>query len=299
MIPSFPTFKKVTVTDREAVEAYTREHLPYSDFNFTSLWAWDTSEGRMISELNGNLVVRFTDYTTNEPFLSFLGAHKVEDTTRILLEYARAQKLPPVLKLMPEVSIHLVAQFQVQEDRDNFDYIYSVDELRTLKGKKFETKRNMLSRFMRAHPEAVVKHIDLKDTLSHALMHDVLRLWAERKSGISASEHELEFESIRKLLKHSPELNLLATGIMIGEKCVAFSIDEVLRGGYAISHFAKADSGRAGAYDFLMRAVVNRLADAQVQFLNFEQDLGVANLRSAKNSFRPVSFLKKYTVSPA
>lgn len=76
MIPQFPEFKIVEVGDREAVESHTHRYPPYSDFNFTSLWAWDTSNERMISELNGNLVVRFTDYATNEPFLSFLGTNK-------------------------------------------------------------------------------------------------------------------------------------------------------------------------------------------------------------------------------
>src|SRR3989338_2938897 len=56
MIPQFPQFKRVEITDREAVEAHTHKYEPYSDFNFTSLWAWDTNGERMISELNGNLV---------------------------------------------------------------------------------------------------------------------------------------------------------------------------------------------------------------------------------------------------
>ncbi len=82
MIPQFPDFKHVEVDDREAVEAHTHRYEPYSDFNFTSLWAWDTSGERMISELNGNLVVRFTDYSTHEPFLSFLGDSQTEHTAK-------------------------------------------------------------------------------------------------------------------------------------------------------------------------------------------------------------------------
>ena len=55
MIPQFPKFKHVEVTDREAVETHTHRFDPYSDFNFTSLWAWDTSNERMISELSDSL----------------------------------------------------------------------------------------------------------------------------------------------------------------------------------------------------------------------------------------------------
>jgi hypothetical protein len=105
MIPAFPDFKKVEVTDREAVEAHTHKYEPYSDFNFISLWAWDTSGERMISELNGNLVVRFTDYSTNEPFLSFLGTNETEHTARTLIDYCKENGLPTTLKLMPEISV--------------------------------------------------------------------------------------------------------------------------------------------------------------------------------------------------
>ena len=72
MIPTFPNFKKLEISDKKEVEEYTSNFPPYSDFNFTSLWAWDTNEKRMISKLNGNLVVQFTDYITCEPFFSFL-----------------------------------------------------------------------------------------------------------------------------------------------------------------------------------------------------------------------------------
>lgn len=56
MIPQFPNFKKAEVADRGAVEAHTHKYDPYSDFNFTSLWAWDTSGERMISGLNSDSI---------------------------------------------------------------------------------------------------------------------------------------------------------------------------------------------------------------------------------------------------
>ena len=73
MIPKFPQFKKIELSDRVDVEAHTSLFEPYSDFEFTCLWTWDMKGERMISELNNNLVVRFTDYNTHNPFLSFLG----------------------------------------------------------------------------------------------------------------------------------------------------------------------------------------------------------------------------------
>src|SRR3989338_9883206 len=139
MIPQFPQFKRVEITDREAVEAHTHKYEPYSDFNFTSLWAWDTSGERMISELNNNLVVRFTDYSTHEPFLSFLGANENEHTARTLIDYCKTEGLPTTLKLVPEVSVKEMrpSVMRVEEDRDNFDYIYSVPKLAAMRGSEY------------------------------------------------------------------------------------------------------------------------------------------------------------------
>lgn len=299
MIPTFPEFKKVEVSDRTVVESHTRRYPPYSDFNFTSLWAWDTNNKRMISELNGNLVVRFTDYKTNEPFLSFLGSNKPNETASTLLDYAAPNGLPPSLKLMPEISVKEIdaQKFNIQEDRDNFDYVYSIEELRNLTGSKFETKRNMLNRFMRRYPNAAIEIIDLKDAHQHQLMTELLDSWAIRKSEyMQDDEHKIEFDSISRLFKNISSFDLLGTGVLSEGSIIAFSIDEVFTDGYAISHFAKADSSYAGAYDFLMRAVITRLGGEHVQSLNYEQDLGILNLRVSKSSFRPSFFLKKYNV---
>ncbi|MCA1638525.1 MAG: hypothetical protein LC768_09365, partial [Acidobacteria bacterium] len=62
MIPSFPHFRNLRADDKEAVESFTNQFPPYSDFNFTSLWCWNVSEKIQVSQLYGNLIVRFTDY---------------------------------------------------------------------------------------------------------------------------------------------------------------------------------------------------------------------------------------------
>jgi hypothetical protein len=71
MIPQFPSFKKLTPDDREEIETITHEHDPYSDFNFSSMWAYNTEEDFEISRINNNIIIRFQDYITNKRFYSF------------------------------------------------------------------------------------------------------------------------------------------------------------------------------------------------------------------------------------
>lgn len=300
MIPQFPEFKIVEVGDRELVEAHTHKYPPYSDFNFTSLWAWDTSNERMISELNGNLVVRFTDYKTNELFLSFLGSNETENTARTLLEYCKEQGLPEVLKLMPEVSIQGISSsvFRIEEDRDNFDYLYSISELATLQGRKFKERRHLVARFLRQYPTTYVEIGDLGDAKVQEQIVSVLRSWENNKKS-EDKEYELQHEeaSINRLFQTAHAHKLIVTGVFLGDSMIGFSIDEILPNQYGIEHFSKADSAHKGIYDFLNEKVAQHLEENDIALWNWEQDLGVENMRRSKMSYRPQSFLKKFTIS--
>lgn len=64
MISEFPQFKKLELADKKDIEKFTSKFPPYSDFNFVSMWSWDIRGEMRVSQLNGNLVVRFTDYLT-------------------------------------------------------------------------------------------------------------------------------------------------------------------------------------------------------------------------------------------
>ena len=104
MIPSFPSFKRLELSDRPEVEALLQPHPPYSDFNFASLWCYDTRGLSRLSMLHGNLVVQISDYLTGEPALSFLGVQRVADTAGALLDHAAKHQLCPTLRLVPEMA---------------------------------------------------------------------------------------------------------------------------------------------------------------------------------------------------
>ena len=299
MIPQFPEFKHVEIADREAVEAYTHRFDPYSDFNFTSLWAWDTSNERMISELNGNLVVKFTDYSTHEPFLSFLGENETEHTARTLIDYCKAEGLPTTLKLMPEVSVKNIrpSVLRIEEDRDNFDYVYSIPALALLKGNKYMSKRGRVNKFRRDNPSVTVEAVDLANIDAQRSVLTVINAWEKEKVDKQKS-YEIDHEraAITRLFQTADSHQLVALGIFCDNVLIAFTIEEVLPNGFAICHFWKADTSRIGVFDFLMQEKAKHLDTMGLQFFNYEQDLGLSSLRQSKSSYRVVHFLMKYSV---
>ncbi len=302
MIPSFPIFKRVAIADRAAVEAHARNYPPYSDFNFTSLWAWDIRGERMISDLNGNLVVRFTDYSSHQPFLSFLGIEQPENTAKALIEFAARSGFPLTLRLVPETSArHLQSStLRVEPDEDNFDYVYSIADLVQLRGKGFMSKRGNIRRFMRRAPDAHLEPIALDDSCVREGVFSVLASW-ERSKIERGKDYEIKHEraAIERLCNTARYHRLIVTGLFAQGSMLGFSIEESLPGNHVICHFWKADSSHDGAFDFLMHEKAKRLQTIGVEFLNFEQDLGNPALRRAKRAWRPAHYLKKYTVSLA
>ena len=301
MLPIFPNFKKLELTDRKDIESYTSQHDPYSDFNFTSLWVWDVTKERMISELNGNLVVRFTDYATHDAFLSFLGKNKPTETARKLIEFAKETGINSTLGLIPEECIKEIKNedFIIEEDRDNFDYIISTEKLAELNGYDFKSKRHLAEKFIKNNPEAIflVKELrDINDVKQKII--SAFHKWDNNKK-LSNKTSEIEHEkmAIGRLLETMENHDLILACVFIKEEMIGFSIDEKLHSGYTISHFTKADILYTGVYDFLNRELARYLLKNKKTLWNWEQDLGLMSIRKSKMSYRPTNFLKKYKVS--
>src|SRR5438874_11152557 len=104
MLPQFPQFKKLELSDAEDVQRYTARYAPFSDFNFACLWSWNIDSSVLLSELNGNLVVRLGDYITGEVVYSFLGDSRVNETVETLIDLSCRENLEPRLQLVHEVA---------------------------------------------------------------------------------------------------------------------------------------------------------------------------------------------------
>jgi hypothetical protein len=254
----------------------------------------------MISKLNDNLIVRLTDYETNEPSFSFLGTNEPERTARELINFAEKFGISPILRFIPEESVAGLknSNLLVEEDKDNFDYIFSVPKLAELQGIKFKEKRNSVNKFLREHPNATFELKELSSLAVREQILSVLRRWKNKKSlDNKPFDFKNEELAIDRLLHTAKDHKLITSCVFLGDTMIGFSIDEILPFQYATSHFFKADNSFNGVYDFLNNKVAQYLATQNVTLWNWEQDLGLENLRKSKMSYNPVNFLLKYKVS--
>lgn len=301
MIPTFPKFKKLSIDDQKNVEKYINAFPPYSDYNFISLWSWNTNNKIELSCINGNLVIKFSDYLTSQTFLSFIGTEEVSKTVSILLlnEASKRSNVAPVIKLIPEVTIQsdreLFKSFSINEDRDNFDYIYSINELLQFKGTRYGSKRNFVNRFIKKY-QTNHKSINLAKKENRLLIENLFEIWRKgRKKDLF--EVRTEYLAMERLLKKVRAFDLLNVGVFVDDQLIAFSINQILNNGYAINLFEKGDVAYQGIFQYLRQVTAKYLKEKGCEFLNHEQDLGISGLRKSKMSYHPKFFLKKYTIS--
>ena len=301
MIPKFPEFKKIELSDKKDVEKFTSKFPPYSDFNFVSMSSWNIKGEMRLSTLHDNLIVHFTDYITGEPFYSFLGNNKVNETAEALFDLLKKEGLEPLIKLVSEDSIKNIdkTKFTVKEDIDNFDYIYEIPILAEFKGGAYETHRNLMHQFLKNYPSWEVKTIDLSEIYNKNSILSLFTQWIKNKGdSMLLEEYKNEFLSLNNLLSlNEPlKLNLTCFTLYVESKLIGFIINERV-GEYNIIHFEKANTSFKGCYPFLMNQNAKSLNNLHIKYLNFEQDLGIESLRFTKTKFRPASFLKKYVIT--
>lgn len=299
MLPQFPEFKNLELSDQIDIEAITSKFPPYSDFNFLSMWSWDVKSEMRVSQLNGNLVVRFTDYITGEPFYSFLGNNKVNNTVKSLLELSDKDGIKPVLKLIPSIAAASIdrSSFVVHEDRDAFDYVYNVEELVGLLGPRFERKRSLVRKFLEFYPDHSVKVSRLAHNNIKREALELNRIWEKNKLKTEGM-HDMENERIalERFFSLDNCHELISVTIEIDGELVAFCVSELVGPEYALSHFAKANTSYVGLGDLLMQENAKAISSTGRTLLNYEQDLGVNGLRKSKSLFHPKSMLHKYIV---
>ncbi len=301
MIPEFPQFKNLELSDKKEVEKFTCKFPPYSDFNFVSMWSWDTEGDMRLSILNNNLVVRFADYLTGEPFYSFIGDNKVNATIETLFQLIRQEGLPCILKLVPEEVITGldVKKFNIAEDRGHFDYIVSVDKLMPHRGeiRKLSTRRKLIQKFKDSR-KFEVRQIDIKDP---DIQEEIKSVFVEWEMGVerdAKAANHLHRALEKFFLIDTPD-DILSFGAYVDGKLAGYSISERCADNFAIGHFQQGNlKVFSGIYALLMHETAPFFKEKGCTNINLEQDLSIPGLEKWKSSHHPVGFLKKYKIAP-
>ena len=300
MLPTFPTFKKLELSDRTSIESYTQKFDPYSNYNFIEMWSWNIHQNLEFCELNGNLIIRPNDYFDNEHSLSYLGNNDLKDTVEKLFAYLILQGVTePKLKYIPEVSLSGIEldRYIIEIDLANCDYIYNISDLSKYEGPQYKHKRKLFNRFERNHPRLQLERIDVSDVSQKNQLFEFSEQWMQEKTGDEFLRMSMrdELKAINRFFDGGFD-SVVTLALYEDKNLLGYQIFSLLLGNYTICHFGKSIRSLNGSFEYMMSATASILKGMDVKYLNTAEDLGLLQLRSTKNSYRPINFLRKYTI---
>lgn len=168
------------------------------------------------------------------------------------------------------------------------DYLFSAEKISTYPGRHLDGKRNLVSQFKR-NDEIEVYSLT-SEHKKNAFR--ILEIWKEEQQGDLCKS---DYYPCRESLDLLQELALIGRIYYVQQEPVGFVLGELLKKEVFSIHFAKASRQYKGSYQYIFQELAQSLSK-NVLFLNFEQDLGIPELRKSKRSYFPDKLVKKFRV---
>ena len=300
-------FHKPQLTDKPWVDELLRraDHRG-CEYNFTNLFVWSDAYDQRIARV-GDFLVTHLCGALGCSYIYPAGSGDIAPVLTALEQDAAERGVPFRLVCLTQPQIQELdtlfpGRFTFEADRDGFDYLYDIDRLADLGGKKLHAKRNHINRFIENNPSWVYEDIT-PESLPECLEMD--KEWYRRsmvREGL-AEERDLgdEGRALRLAMEHYHALGLEGGLIRVYGEVVAFTMGDLLSSDTYDVHFEKAYGELQGAYAMINREFARRVRKRhpQVRYLNREDDMGVEGLRKAKESYYPDLMVEKYSASPA
>jgi hypothetical protein len=295
------TFKRPELSDRQWVtELLAKEGSRACEHNFASIFLWATGYPQQIARVGDRLLVQMM----GGPGLSHLfpmGAGPLAPALETAEADAAAHGVPLTLicitgEQKQQLETEFPGRFVFREDRDGYDYLYSVDKLADLAGKKLHAKRNHISRFCDQFPDWMFEPITADNIADCKAME---REWFVRQVAEERADRNLDHErqAVLVALDHMEELGLTGGLIRGSGQVLAFSLGSLTTADCYNVHFEKAFGDIQGAYAVINREMARwaRSTWPELKYLNREDDMGLEGLRKAKLSYYPDLMLEKYS----
>ena len=264
------------------------------EYSFVNLYLW----GRQKAALLDQQLVFFSQFNRKSVYLYPVGPGDKGAAVDAIIEDARQRGIPcRIVGLTHDDCAELErlypGKLRYHFDRDSFDYVYDINDLADLKGKKFQKKRNHLNRFRDANPDFRLEPIT-GENVDDAW--ELVSRWYDlRQQENPHSDFHMERAALKKALEHAEALAMEGLLLYTDAGAVAMTMGSALNENTFDIHFEKALDIADGAYAAINNGFARYLREKYpyMQFLNREDDMGIEGLRKAKLSYYPHHMVEK------
>lgn len=293
-------FKKLEKADKKIIDKfYNAGYYENSEHNFTNLYMWRELCNIHWAVEDDVLYISSSDNNMLAAWQPIGPQEKMQDAISKILTWSEKNKgdrdfafVVVEKNFTEELEKYPHANFKIEPDRNEFDYVYLAEDLINLSGRKYHGKKNHVNSFRKDFPTA--EYLPITSEIIPKCR-DELNLWYKihRKENPDDPFICYEQAAIHEIFDNFDEFKLKGGAILLGGKVVAFTFGEKLNSDTAVIHVEKADPEVRGAY----AAINQNFAAAEwsdVTFINRESDMGLEGLRQAKESYKPVKLIEKF-----
>ncbi len=192
--------------------------------------------------------------------------------------------------------LELSRHFECNEQREYEDYIYKTEDLVLLKGNRYASKRNWITRFLKEHGDRISLERLSRQNSGECL--DFIEAWCRYYACDMTVNESLacEKQAAVNMIRHIEDLEVEGLLVRIDDTVSAFAVRTPLAPNMANLTFEKAFPDIVGLYPYLDRECARRLF-AGYEYINKESDMGLPGLAQSKQSYQPVLRRKSYRLT--
>ena len=289
-------FKRLQLNQRDEYEKILFSCEPRGcEYSFANLNLWGKQQ---VAFLHG-CVAFFSHFYGRSVYPYPIGQGDKKAVIEEILRDARERGIPCRITGMTdadraELESLFPGKFILRNDRDGADYVYAIDDLADLKGRKFQKKRNHVNKFRALHPDFEVLEVN---TCNMPRIQYMINEWYRiRMREDPEGDYMLENIALARACRNYAALDMEGIALIDDGQVLAVTMGSRMGKDTFDIHFEKALENVEGAY-----AAVNcefarylRLKYPDVQYLNREDDMGLEGLRKAKLSYNPHHLVEKH-----
>lgn len=261
------------------------------EYSFANLYIW----GRQKAAFLGDTLVFFSQFNRKSVYPFPIG-NDIRSALDAIIQDAAKRGIPCRLTSLSQDDCAALerlypGKFRYHFDRDFFDYVYAIEDLAELKGRKYQRKRNHLNRFIQDHPDYTVEPITdhNMDTVT-----SLVQAWYEKRQAEDpTSDTHMEQAAIKKAMKHRQALGMEGLLLKDGDTPLAMTMGNFLSDITFDVNFEKAID--PAAYPAINWEFARYLREKYpgLQYLDREDDMGLEGLRKAKMTYMPHHMIEK------
>ena len=291
----------LTKADKPLLDRYLHSrYYENAHFSFTNFFMWREPFHLQVGEQDGVLYLGCADGQKAWFLQPFTSEEKWPEAVANIVAHCRAAgREVHFMGLEKDFADWLAARedyhFTIAGNRDESDYVYLAEKLATLSGRKLHAKKNHLNAFHKLYPQ--VEYLPITEELIPACKQE-LDSWYRLRTATTEQDNPFiaaERRGILEVLDDYAFFGLEGGAIRVDGRIIAFTFGEQLNTDTAVVHVEKADPNMRGAFTAINQAYVANVWQDRVTYINREEDMGLEGLRHAKESYKPVKMIEKFT----